>query len=479
MASQTARFRDGYESALDQHFKSLLTDKQLAVPGLVVLARRGDECYHKAFGMSDLSKGRQMRTDAMFRMYSMTKVMTSFLALRFYEEGLLDFNDPVSKYIPSFHREWEVVKDADDGGDWLNYRSMLTGRELQLRYERRPAKQPILIKHLLSETSGIEYDLFSEYDFFFGGGVCDRSAGMIANGLRQQLHEDVYRSSNIVGAALTLEQFVDTIGRAGVLTCEPGEFSYGHGATVLGRVLEVVYQGSRGKFCSFSQIMSELLFEPLGMQDAAFFLADDDPRIDRVPTLYGAKLVDDGERTIVLEEQDCYPDGVERRLNQHAHYQGPRCYESGDTGAIMTAGDYARFYDMLLSNGVSQTGERLLSPQGVRTLCKGRFRDLRLNTQLAKAFGVAGEHSSFPKSFHFGWATAHGGKHELGGYSTSDHYDMSHWGGYALTQGFFYLEEDSYMLVCPQLMLTTPGAFVFGQKLIRDRSMEVFHSVWA
>ena len=72
------------------------------------------------------------------------------------------------------------------------------------------------------------------------------------------------------------------------------------------------------------------------MQDAAFFLADDDH--EPCPTLYGAKLVDDGERTIVLEEQDCYPDGVERRLNQHAHYQGPRCYESGDTGAIMTAG---------------------------------------------------------------------------------------------------------------------------------------------
>ena len=191
-----------------------------------------------------------------------------------------------------------------------------------------------------------------------------------------------------------------------MLTCEPGKFSYGHGATVLGRVLEVVYQGSRGKFCSFSQIMSELLFEPLGMQDAAFFLADDDPRIGRVPTLYGAKLVDDGERTIVLEEQDCYPDGVERRLNQHAHYQGPRCYESGDTGAIMTALRYARFYDMLLSNGVSHTGERLLSPQGVRTLCKGRFRDLRLNTQLAKAFGVAGQYRFHPgiplESFHFG-----------------------------------------------------------------------------
>jgi len=166
MPTQKARFRDGYESALDEHFKSLLTGKQLAVPGLVVLARRGGECYHKAFGMNDLSQGRQMRTDAMYRMYSMTKVMISFLALRFYEEGLLYFNDPVSKYIPSFHREWEVVRDTDDGGDMLNYRSMLTGRELQVRYERRPAKQPILIKHLMSETSGIEYDLFSEYDVF-------------------------------------------------------------------------------------------------------------------------------------------------------------------------------------------------------------------------------------------------------------------------------------------------------------------------
>ena len=479
MPIHTPRFRTGYESILDEHFTSLLTDKQLAVPGLVVLARRGGEYYHKAFGMSDLSAGRQMRTDAMFRMYSMTKVLTSFLALRFYEEGLLDFNDQVSKYIPSFDREWEVVNDADDRGDLLCYRSILTGRELQLHYERRPATQPILIKHLISETSGIEYDLFSEYDLYFGGGVCDRSAGIVANGLRQQLHEDVYRSSNILGAALTLEQFVDTIGCAGVLTCEPGEFSYGHGATVLGRVLEVVYQASRGRFRGFSQIMTELLFEPLGMQDAAFFLADDDPRIARVPTLYGAKLQDDGERAIVLEEQDCYPDGLERRLNQHAHYHGPRCYESGDTGAIMTAGDYARFYDMLLSGGVSHSGERLLSPQGVRTLCKGRFRDLRLNTQLAKAFGLAGEYSSFPKSFQFGWATAHGDKLGLGGYSTSDHYDMSHWGGYALTQGFFYLEEDSYMLVCPQLMLTTPGVFVFGQKLIRDRSMKIFHSVWA
>ena len=54
-------------------------------------------------------------------------------------------------------------------------------------------------------------------------------------------------------------------------------------------------------------------------------------------------------------------------------------------------------------------------------------------------------------------------------YKTSDHSDMCHWGGYALTQGFFYPTERSYMLVCPQMMSTTPGAFAFGQTLIRDK----------
>ena len=86
-------------------------------------------------------------------------------------------------------------------GGWLNYRSMLTGRVCAMS-----VGEPILIKHLL-KTSGIEYDLFPK-NFFFGG--CLRQSS--------QPTKDVYRSSNIVGAALTLEQFVDTIGRAGVLT---------------------------------------------------------------------------------------------------------------------------------------------------------------------------------------------------------------------------------------------------------------------
>lgn len=145
----------------------------------------------------------------------------------------------------------------------------------------------------------------------------------------------------------------------------------------------------------------------------------------------------------------------------------------------MTASDYSKFYDMLLRGGITETGERLLSPQGVHTLCKGRFKGLRLDTPLARAFGVAGDHSPFAKSFQFGWATSHTDQRELSGYMANNHHDMSHWGGYALTQGFFYPTEKAYMIVCPQVMVTTPGAFAFGQALIRDASMALFQNTWA
>lgn len=476
--NSTAKFHPDFEKILDSHFEGLLRNEQLSVPGLVVLVRRGQEAYHKAFGVSDLKTGSTMQTDAIFRMFSMTKVLTSFVALRLYEEGLFDFEDPVSKYIPSFDRSWDIVVDSKSGPESIDYKSFLTGRVIDLGFKREKSAKPMLIKHLMSESSGIEYELFSEYDSFLGGGICDRNAGLVANALRQQLHPEVYRSTCIVGANLTLEKFVDTIGNAGVLTCEPGEFSYGHGATVLGRVIEILYEKSRGVSWKFSEIMSELLFEPLGMDDAAFFLADGDTRVNRIPTLYGAVLEEGGLSARIAEEQECYPTGVDYRTNQTAHYAGPRSYESGDTGSIMTARDYSKFYDMLLAGGISKNGERLLSKQGVVTLCKGRFKDLTLDTALARAFGVAGKHSPFPKSFNFGWATAHGDDYSLRGYTTSDHSDMSNWGGYALTQGFFYPTENSYMLVCPQIMLTTPGAFAFGQTLIRDTSMSAFHSVW-
>jgi|EP01043_Picozoa_sp_COSAG02_P001512 hypothetical protein len=76
----------------------------------------------------------------------------------------------------------------------------------------------------------------------------------------------------------------------------------------------------------------------------------------------------------------------------------------------MPLADYAKFYEMLLNNGVGPaTGERVLSPLGVQMLCKGRLSGLKLDVGMAHAFGMAGRHSldSLPRSFNFGWATSH------------------------------------------------------------------------
>ena len=273
------KFCKDYEKILDDHFEGLLNNDHLSIPGLVVFAKRGQEIYHKAFGVSNLKSGKAMQTDAMFRMYSMTKVLTSFIALRLYEEELFELDDPVSQFIPSFDRAWDIVVDCPEGPESIDYKSILTGESQNLNFRRKISTEPMLIKHLMSESAGIEYEIFSEYDSLFGGGVCDRNAGLVANALRQQLHPQVYRSSSILGADITLQEFVDTIGNAGVLTCEPGEFSYGHGATVLGRIIEILYEKSRGEFKKLSEIMSALLFEPLEMEDAAFFLEDGDHKV--------------------------------------------------------------------------------------------------------------------------------------------------------------------------------------------------------
>ena len=134
MMNGAPKFCKNYESLLDNHFESILKDKHLSIPGLVVLAKRGDEVYHKAFGVSDLKSKKAMQTDSMFRMYSMTKVLTSFLALRFYEEELFNFDDPVSKFIPSFDRSWDIVVDNANGKESIAYKSILTGKKFKFNF---------------------------------------------------------------------------------------------------------------------------------------------------------------------------------------------------------------------------------------------------------------------------------------------------------------------------------------------------------
>lgn len=431
-----------FEEQLDAVMASAIASG--SVHGVEVLARRGGAVRHKVAGLADAEAGRPLETGAVYRIYSMSKVLTSTVALMLLEEGALALTDTVASFIPSFDRQWHVVEPAAavcpkaagiakldprraPPAESVECYDMVHGRVELRPYVKVASRAPMLVKHLTSESSGIGYE-------FFG----PRYA--IANALRERAHPTVYRSCCILGHDLTLAQFCDVIAAAGVLVCEPGTPSYGLGASVLGRVIEVVYERTRGFAKPLSAIFDELLFTPLAMSTAAFFLRDDDPRIRRMPRLYG--LTADG--VCVPAEEAMRPSAAVPYTNQHDHYSGPRTYESGDTGCVMSLADYARFLDFLARGGVSASGSRLLSVAGVHTLTRGRLA------------GIATPHPVLPEPdahFSFGWAST-SGHAPLDGDCAHSHPEVNYWSGYAQTHVRYYRSETAptYLLIGVQVM---------------------------
>jgi CubicO group peptidase (beta-lactamase class C family) len=476
------RLAEGYEAELDEVLERAIHHRALNIPGLVAMCRRGDTIYGpKAFGFADLESRRLMQSDAMMRMYSMTKVLTSTIALILYDRGLLKLNDPVGDYIPEFDRAWSVVRSADKGD--VAYRgevevaNLLLGTKSLVGYAAEPAREPMRIKHLMSETSGIGYDVWGDLDEVAGGVLGTNGAFHIANALRSRLNDCVYKSSCILGQNLDLEQFCRVIAEAGVLSTHPGQLSYGLGATVLGRVIEVVDGRKRGRNRALSDIFREMLFDPIGMSDAAFFLADGDVRADRIPTLYGVSTENPDQRTIVPAAQSVPPTNP-TYSNGTDHTQGPRKQESGDTGTLMTVADFGKFLDFLAAGGVTENGERLLAPASHAMLTSHWVAGLDLDTGLARAMELAGRNNqTLPASFQFGWAVTQSGD-DVVEYGPTDHPARCYWGGYARTSMNFYREEDSWIVLAPQIICHHPAATVAVVEALTDPVVSRFVQLW-
>ncbi|MSP82678.1 MAG: class A beta-lactamase-related serine hydrolase [Alphaproteobacteria bacterium] len=140
--SANRRLAGEYEERLGSVLAHALANDALNIPGFVALGRRGASVYGpRAFGLADVASGRPMTPDAMIRMYSMTKVLTSAVALMLYEKGLFKLNDPVGTYVPSFDRPWTVVREAREStGSEIAVRNMVTGRRTTVRYAPRPPR---------------------------------------------------------------------------------------------------------------------------------------------------------------------------------------------------------------------------------------------------------------------------------------------------------------------------------------------------
>lgn len=316
-------------SHVDARIKESI-DKGEVAGTVAIIAREGVIGYHKAFGMADIENQVPMETSSLFRIASMSKLVTCVGALILFEQGHFRMDTKLGDILPEFE-EMTVFKG------WDVENSMFITEK---------AQNPIEIKHLFSHTSGIVYPLFT-------------SVGR--EGYLEAAVQDAFPNMDI-----TLEDNIRKLATL-PLAHEPGEkWTYGMNMDVLGRIIEVV----DGR--PFARFMEEELFEPLGLKDTGFEVAEEDQ--DRVVQVY----------TTVNGELDIYDQDVfdVRTPNNHARWwtRDAEKIALGGGGIISTAYDYARFLQMLVNDGELE-GTRILGRKTVELISRPLFSD----------FGGAGE----------------------------------------------------------------------------------------
>jgi CubicO group peptidase (beta-lactamase class C family) len=291
---------------LDDHFRHYVDDGLLK-GWLLTVTRHGKLVHVASHGQRDAEAGLPVEPDTLWRIYSMTKPVTSVAAMMLYEQGAFELTDPVSRFIPSF-KNMRVFTGGSDQ-----------------RPVTVPATEPVRIWHLLTHTSGLTYGFHRSHPV---DGMY-RTAGFDL-GLRPG----------------TLEEACDIWAGLPLLFQPGSEWNYSVATDVLGRVVEVASGQSLDDF------FAERILGPLGMTDTAFYVKPDE--LDRLAALYARGL-----------------DGKAGRFNALAEeVRKPPVMLSGGGGLVSTAADYNRFLQMLLPRADSPAGEldgvQLLSPRTVR-----------------------------------------------------------------------------------------------------------------
>ncbi|MEJ8280669.1 serine hydrolase domain-containing protein [Pseudonocardia spirodelae] len=290
---------------IDTHFRRYVDDGRLA--GWTIAVARHDRLVHLSHhGRRDVDSGTPVTDDTLWRIYSMTKPITSVAALMLAERGALELTDPVSRWIPAF-AEQRVYR----GGSAQN-----PGTEA--------AREPVRVHHLLSHTAGLTYGFHHAHPV-----------------------DEIYRAKGFefgapsgMDLATACEHFASF-----PLLFQPGtEWNYSVATDVLGHVVEAA-SGRR-----LDEFLREEITGPLGMTDTVFSVPEGSPQAQRLATLYNAR-----------------PGGglVENKVLARAATREPT-FLSGGGGLLSTTGDYLRFARMLARGG-ELDGVRILGP---RTLAR-------------------------------------------------------------------------------------------------------------
>ena len=291
---------------IDAHFARYVADGRL--PGWLLTVRRHGRLAHVArCGSRDLEAGLPVTDDTLWRIYSMTKPVTSVAAMILYEEGKLALTDPVSAFIPSFGD----VRVYDGGSD--------------LRPVTVPAVEPVRIWHLLTHTAGLTYGFHRVHPV-----------------------DALYRAAGFewgTPPGMDLAQACDAWAGLPLLFQPGAEWNYSVASDVLGRVIEIA-SGQR-----LDEFLTARILRPLGMTDTAFWAGPE--AAPRLAALYMPGR--DGTATRL--------DGLGKAALAEPNLLG------GGGGLVSTAADYDRFTQLLLNRPGSPAGEldgvRLLSPRTV------------------------------------------------------------------------------------------------------------------
>ena len=258
------------------------------IPGaILVIQQHGKPVYRQYLGVQDVVSKAPMTDQTIFRLFSMTKAITSVVAMTLIDEGKLKLEDPIAKYIASFANvKVGVEKKAEDGTKTL---------------ELVPPNRPPTILDLMRHTSGITYGFYGD-----------------------SLVRKAYKAANIYAGDFDLAEFAERIAKL-PLHDQPGSlWQYGHSTDILARIMEVV----SGK--SLLEIEREKLLDPLGMTDTRF-------------------LVPDPAKQKLLAQP--VPNDSDFRVGRENDPTVPKKWQSASGGMVSTMADFARFAQMLVDGG--------------------------------------------------------------------------------------------------------------------------------
>ncbi len=254
---------------------------------LTMIARHGRVVHFETYGMMDREAEKPMQRDAIFRIYSMSKPITSVAVMMLYEEGRFQLDDSVSKYIPEF-KDLKVYTEGTSGN-----------------MQVVPLERDMTIRHLLTHTSGLTYGFFSNTPV-----------------------DSLYLKAEVLSNEGTLQDMIDKLSHIPLLYQPGSTWHYSVSIDVLGYLVEVLSD------MPFDQFLAQRIFQPLGMKDTGFYVPED--KVHRFAANYGPD--ENGEITVIDKPTT-------------SEFAKPTRFFPGGHGLVSTASDYIRFAQMLLNGG--------------------------------------------------------------------------------------------------------------------------------